>query len=617
MVNPLDPLNAAQQDLVSFETGVSSTGVLNTVNGWRWSGNDPATYTITNESAHKWGGGAVGTPGTASYWFDIGSNWTPVEQTSFLSAMTLWSDLAGISFTQADSAADAQVVYYRYGSTTPPSDGLDTGAYATATYAAGAPGDTTVPATGSARIVIETTGKWSNLNDFTTYGGEGPATVVHELGHVLGLMHTGPYNSDVNVATQQLNQYDTQLWSVMSYIEPYTTGTKYQASYPVTGTDWGKTADDVDGQATTPMILDIAALQQLYGLPTQTAFTGGQVFGFNCNITDASRQYYDFTVNTQPVVTIWDPGANNVLDLSGFTTGCTINLNPGSFSSVGGLVNNLGIAFGTRIDRVVGSQGNDTYVATAAGETIEGGGGNDTVDLQGAAANYELSRDGGTVTAVNRSSNTTYRLSDVETIAFDDSSIATDTIPCFVEGTRIATPAGGTPVEMLAIGAEVLTATGETATVAWMGHRRVDCARHPDPLAVRPVRIRAHTFGPGQPARDLMLSPDHAVCVDGLLVPVRYLVTGDAIAFVPVARVTYWHLALARHDIVLAEGLPAETYLDTGDRAAFEGAEVIMLHPVFGGLQEEGRCMPLTVTGPALARLRMRIAAEERHRRRG
>jgi hypothetical protein len=140
---------------------------------------------------------------------------------------------------------------------------------------------------------------------------------------------------------------------------------------------------------------------------------------------------------------------------------------------------------------------------------------------------------------------------------------------CFADGTRIATPRGETPIEDLRPGDRVTLARGGSAPVVWCGQRLVHCARHPRPREVWPIRVRAGAFGPGRPARDLVLSPDHAVFVDGVLVPVRHLLNGSAIAQERVGAVTYRHIELARHEVVLAEGLPAETYLDTGNRAAF------------------------------------------------
>ena len=88
-------------------------------------------------------------------------------------------------------------------------------------------------------------------------------------------------------------------------------------------------------------------------------------------------------------------------------------------------------------------------------------------------------------------------------------------VPCYVTGTRIATPDGERAVESLAEGVLVVTASGKTRPIVWIGHRRVDCRRHPRPWDVLPVRISAGAFGPAQPRRDLVLSPDHAVFVDG------------------------------------------------------------------------------------------------------
>jgi collagen type I/II/III/V/XI/XXIV/XXVII alpha len=126
---------------------------------------------------------------------------------------------------------------------------------------------------------------------------------------------------------------------------------------------------------------------------------------------------------------------------------------------------------------------------------------------------------------------------------------------------EIGAAAGGR--EHLRIGDRVLLATGGVAPVIWLGHR------HLRPHDVHPVRIRRDAFGVGRPGRDLYLSPDHAVFVDGALIPIRYLVNGATIERQEFSHVTYWHIELPAHGVVLAEGLPAESYLDTGNRAAF------------------------------------------------
>jgi hypothetical protein len=155
--------------------------------------------------------------------------------------------------------------------------------------------------------------------------------------------------------------------------------------------------------------------------------------------------------------------------------------------------------------------------------------------------------------------------------------------PCFCAGTRILTERGEVAVEDLRIGDRVPTVLGGTTTpIVWIGHRSVEPTRHPRPHDVWPVRIAAHAFNPGVPCRDLWLSPDHAVFIDGVLIPVRYLVNGRTIVQEPVGKVTYWHVELARHDVLLADALPCESYLDTGNRGAFDnGTGPATLHPDF------------------------------------
>ena len=183
---------------------------------------------------------------------------------------------------------------------------------------------------------------------------------------------------------------------------------------------------------------------------------------------------------------------------------------------------------------------------------------------------------------------------------------------CYLAGTRIATPCGEISVEALTVGDLVQAQDAGTAPIKWIGHRRVDCRRHPKSQKVWPVRVRAGAFGDGAPHRDLWLSPDHAVFVDDVLIPIKHLINGTSIEQVPVDEVTYYHIELEHHDLLLAEGLPAESYLDIGDRFNFEnGGGPIALHPEFSARQwdtalmwEALACARLIVTGPELDAVR-------------
>ncbi|MBW4024130.1 MAG: hypothetical protein HIU92_13560 [Proteobacteria bacterium] len=189
-------------------------------------------------------------------------------------------------------------------------------------------------------------------------------------------------------------------------------------------------------------------------------------------------------------------------------------------------------------------------------------------------------------------------------------------LPCFAAGSLIATDRGPVAVEHLVVGHYVLTASGAAEPIIWVGHRRLDCRRHPDPARIRPVRIRAHAFGPGLPGRDLYLSPDHAIFAEGVLIPVKHLMNGGAISQVEAEQVSYHHVELRRHAVILAENLPVESYLDTGDRRAFsELGDAMTLHPAFGSeradialLIEALGCAPLRVTGPEVDRVRAVLA---------
>lgn len=188
------------------------------------------------------------------------------------------------------------------------------------------------------------------------------------------------------------------------------------------------------------------------------------------------------------------------------------------------------------------------------------------------------------------------------------------TVVCFARGTRIRTPDGDVPIEQLAAGQAVVTASGETKPITWVGHRRLDCRRHPRPEQAWPVRIKAGAFGRGLPERDLLLSPQHAIFDQGVLVPIHYLINGTTVVQEPVAQVEYLHVELPTHDVLLAEGLPTESYLENGDRNTFEnGGGALVLHPDLSRWNWDARaCAALKVTGPEVQAIRAKLRRNAR-----
>jgi hypothetical protein len=184
-------------------------------------------------------------------------------------------------------------------------------------------------------------------------------------------------------------------------------------------------------------------------------------------------------------------------------------------------------------------------------------------------------------------------------------------IACFVAGTRIATESGEVAVQSLRLGDRVRAVlTGRWETVEWIGHRVIDITRHPRKDQVWPIRVSAHAFGPCQPGRDLWLSPHHGLYFDDVLIPVGLLVNGTTVRQIQLPAIDYWHVELPRHEVILAEGMPAESYLDTGDRTDFLLAgPFTTLFPAFGShrAEKEG-CAPLISRGPLLEAVRARIA---------
>ena len=219
---------------------------------------------------------------------------------------------------------------------------------------------------------------------------------------------------------------------------------------------------------------------------------------------------------------------------------------------------------------------------------------------------------------------TTFALSDLSsndaTPATDDTTTV-ETV-CYARGTLILTVRGEIAVEDLAIGDVVLTATGARRPISWLGHRSLDCRGHARPELVHPIRIAQHAIGENKPAQDLYVSPAHAICIDVLgevLIPACALANGSTITQVDVDQITYWHIELDSHDILIANGLPAESYIDTGNRCFFVESDIVDFEmSPDADLTDPARrthadfCRPFVMDGPILDAVRLQLRRRAR-----
>ncbi len=356
-------ISSLQQTEVTFLSGINSSGLLASESYWTWNSDNPATYDPANNHTAKFGTATIGTGATISYAFDIASNWNEAERSAFASTAALWSAVANVKFVENNSGS-AMVTLQR---------GTDGGASGGRNLSDGMTGTANIGSATRGRIEIDTSaaGFGPLGSTFSEYGGYPYTTLIHEWGHVLGLGHGGAYDESLDFGSPRYTSFDSLPWTLMSYNDP------------ASGFSWG-TSRASDGllyanTPVTPMPLDIVAIQRIYGVAVDTPLSGGQVYGFNSNIAGPIARYFDFTQNSRPIVTLWNKGVGNTLDVSGFTTPSTIDLHDGAFSSVTGLKNDIAIAYGTRIDSAITGPGNDTIVGNDNSDVIMAGAGNDSI----------------------------------------------------------------------------------------------------------------------------------------------------------------------------------------------------------------------------------------------
>jgi hypothetical protein len=263
-------------------------------------------------------------------------------------------------------------------------------------------------------------------------------------------------------------------------------------------------------------------------------------------------------------------------------------------------------------------------VAGFAGVTVEGFTSHDKIDLT------DLAFDAGNQADLNPSTDV-LTISDsaghvLGTIQFDDSVtgdffhllsdgnngtfVEDDETPCFCRGTHIRTPKGEAAIETLRIGDLVTVADGTALPVKWIGRRSYRewlAVGNPN---VQPILFKVGSLADGVPARDLLVSPEHAMLLDGMLIPARHLVNGISILKLEnMEKIDYFHLELERHAPIFAEGAAAESFADDDSRSAFHNAdEYRALYPGEPRRRSVEYCAPRVEDGYELDALRRALA---------
>lgn len=184
---------------------------------------------------------------------------------------------------------------------------------------------------------------------------------------------------------------------------------------------------------------------------------------------------------------------------------------------------------------------------------------------------------------------------------------------CFLTGTRIATPQGLRAIETLGPDDLVLTADGRVVPIIWVWRQEI-VNIHVLSEALTPIVISAGAFGPDRPLRDLIVTADHAMMLDGLLINAGALVNGDTIRRLTTdqmpARYCYWHIETAAHEVLLAENCPTESYVDYALRQGFDNYDAYLAR--YGHARPIAEMVLPRISAARLVPAHLRVAAKAR-----
>ena len=181
---------------------------------------------------------------------------------------------------------------------------------------------------------------------------------------------------------------------------------------------------------------------------------------------------------------------------------------------------------------------------------------------------------------------------------------------CYLGGSLITTDHGDIPIERLKIGNKVRSHGDVLRPIKWIGQRTYSGRFIAGRKDILPICIKAGALDVNAPSRDLWISPHHAMFIDGVLIEARDLVNGGSILQAEkVEQVDYFHIELETHDVIVAEGVWSETFVDDDSRGMFHNApEFAALYP--DEVPRPARyCAPRLDAGYELEVIRAKIAA--------